>query len=223
MKIQILTDKTSWFNKYSNILKDKLHDLGHDVQLINSKNELQNGDIAFFLSCFEIVGNEYLKLHEHNLVVHESNLPEGKGWSPMTWQIIEGKNEIPIALFEAQAGVDSGDIWLKDTIKLNGYELIKDWQKLQAEKTIEMCLKFIKEYNNLKPKKQQGNETFYKRRTPKDSELDINKSIKDQFNLLRTVDNEKYPAFFKVGNSKYTIKIYNSLRERERERIKPKN
>ena len=36
----------------------------------------------------------------------------------------------------------------------------------------------------------------------------INKSIKDQFNLLRIVDDERYPAFFEIDGSKYFIKIY---------------
>lgn len=207
MKIQILTDKTSWFNQYSSNLKAELEKLGHIVSLISSKNELKDGDIAFFLSCFEIIEEKYLKLNKHNLVVHESDLPKGKGWSPMTWQIIEGKNEIPIVLFEAQAGVDSGDIWLKDKIKLQGTELIDEWQNLQGEKTIELCIKFVEEYKTLKPQKQQGKEFFYKRRTPKDSELDINKTIKEQFNLLRTVDNEKYPAFFEINGEKYILKI----------------
>ena len=71
----------------------------------------------------------------------------------------------------------------------------------------------------MKGKSQRGEETFYKKRTPKDSELDINKTIKEQFNLLRIVDNEKYPAFFKFKNKIYTLKIESvKLQERERER-----
>ena len=50
--------------------------------------------------------------------------------------------------------------------------------------------------------------TFYRKRTPSDSCLDINKSINEQFNLLRVVDNERYPAFFKKNNIKYVVKIY---------------
>ena len=56
-------------------------------------------------------------------------------------------------------------------------------------------------------KPQEGVATYYERRTPKDSELDINRSIKDQFNLLRIVDNERYPAFFYIGDKKYKISI----------------
>ena len=55
---------------------------------------------------------------------------------------------------------------------------------------------------------QKGKETFYPRRKQKDNELNINKSILEQFNLLRVVDNKRYPAHFYVDNQKYILKIY---------------
>ena len=36
---------------------------------------------------------------------------------------------------------------------------------------------------------------------------DISKSLDDQFNLLRTVDNNEYPAFFEINGRRYVIKI----------------
>ena len=56
-------------------------------------------------------------------------------------------------------------------------------------------------------KEQTGNKSSYKRRTPDDSKVDPNKSIKSQFDLLRVVDNEKYPAYFINENVRYNIKI----------------
>lgn len=208
LKITILTDKTSWMYKYNTELKQKLENLGHDANIIMSKQDLKKGDIAFFLSCFEIIPKEYLELNTHNIVVHESALPQGKGWSPMTWQILEGKNKIAITLFEAGKEVDSGEIYLQDIITLDGTELVDEWREKQGKKSIEMCLSFVQNYNSIKGKKQQGTASTYSRRTTKDSELDINKSIVEQFNLLRTVDNENYPAFFIRNGTKYILKIF---------------
>lgn len=205
--ISVLTDKTSWMNQYNVELKQKLEELGHCVHLISSKNELIEGDIAFFLSCFEIIDEAKLKLNKNNIVIHESKLPLGKGWSPMSWQILEGKNNIPVTLFEASEKFDTGDIYLEDEIILQGHELINEWQRMLGEKTIELCISFVKNYNQLKPNKQSGEESFYKRRTPLDSKLDIDKNIKEQFSLLRIVDNEKYPAFFEINGQKYKLKI----------------
>jgi len=56
--------------------------------------------------------------------------------------------------------------------------------------------------------KQEGDSTYYQRRTISDSQIDPHKTIADQFELLRVVDNERYPAFFRYRDSRYTIKIY---------------
>ena len=205
--ISILTDQTSWMNKYNVFLKNALEELGHTVLCVSKPEELPEGDIAFFLSCFNIVTKKFLAKNKHNIVVHASDLPKGKGWSPMTWQILEGKNVIPITLFEASEKCDAGDIYFKDTIKLNGDELIEEWQDLLGNKIVEMSINFVKNYKNLTPFSQTGKESFYNRRLPKDSELDINKTIKEQFNLLRVVDNERYPAYFVYRNKKYILRI----------------
>lgn len=209
-KIGILTDKESWLNRYIGDFIENLNQLEMQVELLNEIYIHKNFDVLFVLSYSKIIKPAYLQLNKHNIVVHESDLPEGKGWSPLTWQIIEGKNECKISLFEASEEVDAGRIYLKDCIKLKGNELVEDIRKLQAEKTFEMCLEFLINYkkNMENSYEQNGKESFYPRRTPKDSELDINKSIKEQFNLLRTVDNEKYPAFFYLEGEKYFLKIF---------------
>jgi methionyl-tRNA formyltransferase len=42
-------------------------------------------------------------------------------------------------------------------------------------------------------------------RTPEDSRLDPNRSIADQFNLLRVADPDRYPAFFDLAGCRYEI------------------
>lgn len=217
MRITILTDKSSWMNKYDIALKQELEALGHEVDILNSKKDLTNGDIAFFLSCFEIISKKYLDLHKNNIVVHASDLPSGKGWSPTSWQILEGKNEIPLTLFEAVEAVDAGDWYLKDKLLLHGNELIDEWQEKLGKKIIEMCLHYVKNYGKIACTKQEGITSFYPKRTQADSKLDINKSIKEQFNLLRISDNDKYPAFFEFNNKKYILKIYNEEQERKQQ------
>ena len=187
----------------------QLVELGHKVACQHEVKDIDSGDLAFFISCGQIVPPEVLKKHHHNLVVHESNLPEGKGWSPLTWQILEGKNEISICLFEAQETVDSGKIYLKDTLKFKGTELVDELRYTQAMMTIRMCLEFVEKYPEIlsKGQKQEGKSTYYKRRKPKDSQLDIDKTIREQFNLLRVVDNERYPAFFEIDGERFVLKI----------------
>jgi methionyl-tRNA formyltransferase len=208
-KITLLSAKSSWINQYIPGLIESLKGRNHYVSWIHKAEDVLNGDFAFFLSCWEIIPEEVLKRNKHNLVIHESDLPQGKGWSPLTWQILEGKNQIPITLFEATEAVDAGKIYIKDKMQFNGTELIDELRKIQAETSIKMCIDFIDKYPEIikQGKEQQGDSTFYKRRNPEDSRLNPDKTIREQFNLLRVADNENYPAFFEIDGKKYKLKI----------------
>ena len=170
---------------------------------------LDDEDVTIFLSYEKIVDNKVLKKSKNNIVIHESNLPHGSGWSPLTWQILEGKNNIPITLFEATKDVDSGNIYLRDFINLAGNELVDEIRNKQFLSSLELIKKFFNNYPLILKKsvKQTGTKTIYKKRSPKDSKIDINKSIKDQFELLRVVDNKKYPAWFSYKNKKYKLLV----------------
>lgn len=209
MKITLLLDNpNSWMLPYARLLEKSLQECGHMVTWCNKAADMPTGDCAFFLSCEEIVSEKIRERNQHNIVIHASALPKGKGWSPMTWQILEGKNEIPLTLFEAEDQVDSGTIYLTDAVSLEGHELIDEMRALLGKKIIALALRFIEEYPPKKSKPQTGKESFYPRRGKKDSELDPQKTIAEQFNLLRVADNERYPCFFRIHNKKYLIKIY---------------
>lgn len=204
MKIAILTSPEQWFVPYAQKLLKNIE----GAKLFFTHKEIEGDfDIVFILSYHQIIPQEYLGA-KHNIVIHASALPHGKWWAPLFWQILEGKNEIPFTMFEAGTGVDDGDIYMQKILKLSGYELNAELRKKQADFTIEMCLEFLKNYEQYKnPKKQNGDESFYKKRTSKDSQLNIDKTIKEQFNLLRIVDNDAYPAFFEMDGKRYILKI----------------
>lgn len=205
--ITVLVDNESWILPYAQKLVDLLSESSFEAYLVRDSADIKDGWINFILGCTKIITSETLKKNAHNLVVHESELPSGKGFAPMTWQIIEGKNEIPVCLLEASEEVDAGDIWMKDLISLQGHELNAEWRHLQGEKTIEMCMQFINNYPEMHASSQHGNSSWYPRRKPSDSILNINRTIAEQFNLLRTVDNELYPAYFEMAGYTYQLKI----------------
>ena len=205
MKIAILTSQEQWFIPYAEQLNKRINKskLFFNHELIND-----SFDILYILSYHKIIEEKYLKDNKHNIVIHASDLPKGKGWAPIFWQIIEGKNEIPFTMFEASSGMDNGDFYMKSNLILNGYELNKELRNKQARHIMDMCLRFINNYTEYKTSTpQSGQETFYSKRSAKDSKLDVSKTIKEQFNLLRTVDNKDYPAFFEINGHKYILKI----------------
>lgn len=210
LKIIILVDNPkSWILPYAKSLLSTIKSRGHKAVLVYEAEKIEKGDIAFFLSCEKIIPRLIRERNDYNLVVHESALPKGRGWSPLTWQILEGKNKIPITLFEAEDAVDSGAIYLQDTMVFRGDELIDELREIQGQKTISLVLEFIAllSANKLEGKKQKGKATYYPRRWPKNSALDPNLPLKKLFNQLRVADNDRYPAFFEFRGNRYFLRI----------------
>ncbi len=212
MKIQILISRSSWANSYKKEILTKLKKFSRDIKILENHKKLKkNYDINIIFSYFKIIPKKYLDKSKVNLVPHESSLPKGKGMSPLTWQILQGKKKICFSLIEASSRIDSGIIYYKKKIIIPKYLLFKEIKKIQLNENLKLIVKFISFFkkNNKFPlgKIQKGKSSFYKKRTPKDSEIQIKKSILRQFNLLRTVDNKNYPAFFKIYGKKYFIRV----------------
>ena len=208
-KIAIVTDESSWSDLYIDRLVRELRALGHSALCLHRFDRVNSYDFVFLLSCQEIIKKEHLRLNRHNLVVHASALPQGKGWSPLTWQILEGKSRIPVTLFEAAEHVDAGCIYLQEEVRFDGTELIDEVRAAVGEATCSLCLAFVRDYPHIlqRAREQEGVESFYPRRRPEDSRLDLDQTLRTQINLLRVVDNERYPAFFDWKGKRYRLLI----------------
>jgi methionyl-tRNA formyltransferase len=124
------------------------------------------GDVCLLRSCGRLLCAEQLVLHRRNLVVHESALPQGQGWSSMNWQNLEGASRIPITLSEATADLDAGPIFLQQEISLRGHELVDEWRDLQAQATLELCPAWFDHYREVvaAAQPQHGEAKHYRRR-----------------------------------------------------------
>jgi len=202
----LIDNQNSWMLKYVEILRSILMGFADNVRIFNKAGQIKTGDILFILSCDKIINVKALRKHRNNVVIHESDLPLGKGWSPLSYQIECGVNKIPITLFEADDKIDSGRWYLKDAINLVGYELIDQIREKQAIKSFEMIEFYLSQYP-MAGSIQCGEETYYRKRSPKNQILNVDKSIRDQFDLLRVCDNDRYPATFSIHGREYTLKI----------------
>lgn len=198
--------KNNWINKY--ISKKKFLRKNLIIRKYLDPKKIKKQEIVFVLGYTKILSSDFLKNNKYVLVVHESALPKGKGFSPLQWQILKNKNKITACLFIATISFDSGDILFKDTISLDGSELYDEIRQKQAMTSIKLINKFLKNYPKIKHNKQRGKETFFRRRLPKDSKININKTIKSQFNKFRIANNDDWPLFFIYKKQKYILKIF---------------
>ena len=201
----------NWFTPFAEQLVEELSPTA-DATLLFCHEDVEKSDIVFYLSYHSVVPQAVLALGGNNLVVHASDLPHGRGWSPLTWQVLEGREGITLTLFEATDSVDAGPIYIQKNLELSGTELIKELREVIGIQTISICAQFVTQFFQMvnNSHEQVGLATYYRRRTPDDSRIDPSRSIEDQFNLLRVVDNDRYPAFFELNNRRYYLRIESS-------------
>lgn len=181
----------------------------YDIQLVSRVDQIiDNGDILFLISCSEVVKENHRSKFRYTLVLHASDLPKGRGWSPHIWEIINGSNELTLSLLNADNSVDTGDIWKKKKIQLSGTELYNEINQLLFEAEVELITWACEKIDMVLPQPQVAVEgTYYRKRTPLDSEIDPNKPISEQFNLLRVCDPDRFPAYFYLNGKKYKVHI----------------
>ncbi|MBH0078181.1 formyltransferase family protein [Pseudoalteromonas sp. NZS11] len=181
----------------------------YTIDLFTSINEVSaRGDILFLVSCTEIVKTRHRELFDHTLVLHASDLPKNRGWSPHIWAVINGESKIVLSLLEAEDKVDTGRIWKKIDIQLDGTELYDEINKKLFDAELLLLSWACENINSVKPQAQDEIASNYlRKRTPEDSELNINQSLKEQFNQLRVCDPERFPAYFYINGCKYKIKV----------------
>ena len=92
--------------------------------------------------------------------------------------------------------------------ELKGHELIDEINDRLLKTELSLMDFAVANFNNIIPKNQDEKvATYYSKRSPEDSRLDPNKSISEQFNLLRVCDPARYPAFFEMNGFRYQITI----------------
>jgi methionyl-tRNA formyltransferase len=180
----------------------------HSVELVREKKHLTGGELLFLISCHEIISAGDRQKYGVTLVIHASDLPEGRGWSPHIWQILEGKNRIVVSLIEAQEPVDSGAIWAQRDLVLEGHELSDEINERLFAIEIELMEHALEIAGSGTPVRQDDRPpSHYRRRTPEDSRLDPSRSIAEQFDLLRVADPQRFPAFFDLRGHRYLVRI----------------
>ena len=127
---------------------------------------------------------------------HMTDVPFGRGGSPLQNLIIRGFSDTFITAFKMTRELDAGPVYIRRELDLSGSAL--DIFKRAAPICFDMMTEIIAE--EMDPTEQVGDPTVFKRRLSGDSEiLNIN-SIKEFFDHIRMLDAPGYPPAFLVYN-----------------------
>jgi methionyl-tRNA formyltransferase len=125
-----------------------------------------------------------------------TDLPYGRGGSPLQNLIARGHENTMISALRCVEELDAGPIYLKRPLNLNGSA---EEIYLRADRIIEdMIATIIKERPT--PSPQVGQPTVFTRRKAADGDLAVAQSLDDLFNQIRMLDATGYPpAFIDAG------------------------
>jgi len=150
----------------------------------------------FFSHWSQIVPQQILDVAEC-VCFHMTDLPYGRGGSPLQNLILEGKTETKISAFRMEQGIDSGPVYQKAALSLAGSA--EEIFRRAAVEIMSLIEKIV--LDDPQPRPQEGKATFFRRRTPKESELTESMSLEKIYDCIRALDAPGYPrAFLKFGD-----------------------
>lgn len=180
----------------------------HDVLVTIDRNDLTGADALFMISAGEIIRADVRSRYRNTVVIHPSDLPRGRGWSPQVWAVVEGAREIVVTAIEAVDKVDAGPVWGKLRVPVEPHELVDEIHDKVFRAELALMDDVIAHLADRAPVPQPAEgASYYRKRTPEDSRVDPERSIAAQFDLLRICDPDRYPAFFDLHGHRYAIRL----------------
>ena len=183
---------------------------------VDDKDELEkninqfNPSAIFFIGWSWIIPDEIVKKYVC-LCLHPSLLPRYRGGSPVQNQIVNGEQISGVTIFRMDEGIDTGNILFQEEISLKN-NLVDIYDRIihKGTKGFSKLIEDIKN-NSLSNGTEQDeiDASFYKRRTPKMSEIkieDFSKFTAEQlYDKIRALQ-DPYPNAFVI--CKDNTKLY---------------
>ncbi|MFM9945907.1 MAG: formyltransferase family protein [Bacteroidia bacterium] len=148
-------------------------------------------DLIFLPHWSYIIPNEIYSRFEC-ILFHMTNLPYGRGGSPLQNLIVRGHKETFISAIRVAEGIDKGPIYLKAPLNLEG---TAEDIFIRAASVIK---KMIIEIINTRPipVKQTGKPVLFKRRKPEESNIATLNNTAKIYDYIRMLDANGYPKAF---------------------------
>lgn len=128
------------------------------------------------------------------VVFHMTDLPFGRGGSPLQNLLARGIYETKISAIKVEAGVDTGPVYFKEPLDIsegNVDDILRRASDIIFEK---MIPRFF--YEELIPHKQTGKQVVFKRRVSEQSQIPDGLTPRQLYDHIRMLDGEGYPAAY---------------------------
>ncbi|MDZ7846857.1 MAG: formyltransferase family protein [Owenweeksia sp.] len=195
MSNYILLSQKKWHRDLFQTLCERSNE---SWQRISSKEDFNidnlnkfNPDKIFIPHWSHIIPAEIFENFEC-IVFHMTDLPYGRGGSPLQNLIVRGHQETKISALKVDKGIDTGKVYLKAPLSLLG---TAEEIFLRSVEVIERMIEYIID-KEPEPEEQRGEPVIFKRRKPQDGNLIGLENLAEVYNYIRMLDCEGYPSAF---------------------------
>lgn len=179
---------------------------GEEFVLIRKRRELELKNLKrlspkciFFPHWSHIIPEEIYSNYEC-IVFHMTDLPFGRGGSPLQNLIARGIRETKMTALRCVKELDAGPVYMKEPLSLHGSA---EEIYIRGGGLVErMIRRIIAE--NPQPQPQSGKAVCFKRRRPEQSRIEHFETLDQLFDHIRMLDAEGYPrAFLEAGKYRF--------------------
>ena len=140
-------------------------------------------DVIFIPHWSYIIPNDIFENYEC-IVFHMTDLPFGRGGSPLQNLISRGIYSTKISALKVDKGIDTGDVYLKENLELDG--AATDIFERANHIIQKMIISILQ--NKIKPIPQKGKVTIFKRRKPHQSNIIELETLQKVYDYIRMLD-----------------------------------
>lgn len=202
MRIIIATIK-SWNIEHARELQKKYEGV-HDIVIYTAKEEFNTDSVRdfkpdyIFLPHWSYIMPKEITDNWECVVFHMTDLPYGRGGSPLQNLIVRGHKETKVSAIKVTEKLDGGPIYMKQVLSLEG-SAQQIYMRCSDIIFQEMIPKFLAE--KLTPMPQEGKPVVFKRRKPEESMITPDMELGTIYDYIRMLDAEGYPkAYMDFGN-----------------------
>ena len=183
----LIFSKKIWDRKNKNLEKKFFFSKKMNIKKI----QINKPKLIFFIHWSQLIDKNIFSKY-FCIQFHCTDLPYGRGGSPVQNLIKLGKKKTFLTAFKIEKKIDSGPILIKRKMSLSGSA--NDIYKRIENLSLKMIEQIVKK-DRIKLTKQSGKIKYFKRRKPIESLINLNKfkNITKLFDFIRMLDAKDYP------------------------------
>lgn len=193
--LNIIASNKTWHKKYVDVISEKT---GSKIVYIESEQRLTYEKLKeyspryiFFPHWSYIIPEEIYRNFEC-VIFHMTDLPFGRGGSPLQNLVARGIYETKLSALRCVADLDAGDIYLKRPLSL--YGTAEEIYLRAASLTKDMIIDIVN--RKIQTQQQKGTIVRFKRRQSEDGDISELQDLQNIFDYIRMLDADGYPSAF---------------------------